>query len=314
MFTADKISTREAFGNALQRIFETNQNVVAMGADTTKQMCMEPIGKKFPGRVINIGIAEQNMMSVAAGLAATGMQVFASSYAPFMSMRACEQVRTFVAYPNLNVKVVAGMGGLSGAIDGTTHQGLEDIGIMRTIPNMKIVVPADAAATKVITMAIAKEDGPVYLRLGKSEPVSRIFNEDYQFQMGKANVLVDDGNDAAVICNGVMVARVLEARQILAEKGYKLKVIEMPCVKPLDTETVIAAAQATKAVITVEDHTIIGGLGSAVAETLIEHCPVRMKRMGIADVFTESGLYDELLDKYGLAVENIVKTVEAMAR
>jgi transketolase len=285
-----------------------------MGADTTKQMCLEPIGKRFPGRVINIGIAEQNMMSMAAGMAATGMQVFTTSYACFMSMRACEQVRTFIAYPNLNVKIVAGMGGLSGAVDGATHQGLEDIGIMRTIPNMKIVVPADAASTEIITAAIAKEDGPVYLRLGKGSPVARVFDEDYQFQMGKANVLIDDGNDAVVICNGVMVARVLEARQLLMENGFKLKVIEMPCIKPLDTETVIRAAQATGVVITVEDHNIIGGLGSAVAETLSENHPVRLKRLGVADIFTESGPYDELLDKYGLSIENIIKTVEAMVR
>jgi transketolase len=241
------------------------------------------------------------------------MRVFAGSYAPFTCMRACEQVRTFIAYPNLNVTVVGGMGGLSGAVDGVTHQGLEDIGIMRTIPNMKILVPADAAATAVITKALAKVKGPAYLRLGKG-PVRKVFDADYQFEMGKANVLYDDGNDATVICNGVMVARVLEARQILAEKGYKLKVIEMPCVKPLDNETVICAVQATKVVITVEDHQIIGGLGSAVAETLSENYPVRLKRMGIKDVFTESGPHDELLDKYGLAVEDIVKTVEAMVR
>jgi transketolase len=312
MLTMDEISTREAFGRALLRIAEADPNVIAIGADTVKTMMMGIMAKKYPDRVFNVGIAEQNMMSIAAGMAATGMQVFVASYAPFVSMRACEQVRTFIAYPNLNVKVVGGMGGLSGAIDGTTHQGLEDIGIMRTIPNMKIVIPADAAATAVITTAIAKEDGPVYLRLGKGSPVRKVFKEDYKFQMGKANVLYDDGNDATMICNGVMVARVLEARQVLAEKGYKLKVIEVPCVKPLDNETVIQAAQATKVVITVEDHTIIGGLGSAVAETLSENCPVRLKRMGIGDVFTESGPHDELLDKYGLSVENIVKTVEAM--
>jgi transketolase len=311
MFTMDEISTRQAFCKALLRIAEANPNVVAIGGDTNKNMGLTPMEKKYPERVLNIGIAEQNMMSVAAGLAATGMQVFAASYAPFLTMRACEQVRTFVAYTNLNVKIIAGMGGLSGGLDGTTHQGLEDIGIMRTIPNMKILVPADAAATEVIAAAMAQEYGPAYLRLGKG-PVRKVFDVDYQFQMGKANVLSDDGNDAVVICNGVAVARVLEARQILAEKGYKLKVIEMPCVKPLDGEAVIQAVQATKAVITVEDHNIIGGLGSAVAETLSENCPVRLKRMGIADVFTESGPYDELLDKYGLAVENIVKTVEAM--
>jgi transketolase len=313
MFTMDDISTREAFGRALLRIAEENSNVVAIGADTTKNICMDLMEKKYPDRVINIGIAEQNMMLVAAGLAATGMQVFTGSYAPFISMRACEQVRTFIAYPNLNVKIVGAKAGLSGDVEGVTHQGLEDVGIMRTIPNMKIVVPADAAATASITAAIAKEDGPVYLRLGAGR-VRKVFDADYQFEIGKANILYDDGNDATVICNGVMVARVLDARQILMEKGYKLKVIEMPCVKPLDREAVIQASQATGVVITAEDHTIIGGLGSAVAETLSENCPVRLKRLGIADVFTESGPHDELLDKYGLAVENIVKTVEAMVR
>jgi transketolase len=191
---------------------------------------------------------------------------------------------------------------------------LEDVGIMRTIPNMKILVPADAAATAVITAAMAKDNGPVYLRLGKSNPVRKVFDENYRFEMGKANLLSDEGNDAAVICNGVAVARVLDAQAMLAEKGYKLKVIEMPCVKPLDTEAVIQAAQATGAVITVEDHNIIGGLGSAVAETLSENCPVRLKRMGIADVFTESGSHDDLLDKYGLAVKNIVNTVATMVK
>jgi transketolase len=307
MFAMDKISTRDAFGNALLRIADADPKVIAIGADTTKSVGMGPMGKKYPDRVFNIGIAEQNMMAIAAGLAATGMQVYAASYAPFVSMRACEQVRTFIAYPDLNVKIVVGMGGLSGSIDGTTHQGLEDIGIMRTIPNMKILVPADAVSTEVITETVAKMDGPMYLRLGKG-PGRKVFDEDYQFQMGKAIVLCDDGNDATLICNGAAVARVLEARRALAEKGYKLKVIEMPCVKPLDTETVICAAQATGVVITVEDHNIIGGLGSAVAET------VRLKRMGIADVFTESAPHEELLDKYGLAVENIVKTVEVMLR
>jgi transketolase len=314
MFPMDKISTRAAFGQTLARIAAENPDVIAIGADTTKSLSMNFMEEKYPDRVFNIGIAEQNMMAVAAGMAATGMQVYAGSYAPFTCMRAVEQVRTFIAYTNLDVKVIGAMGGLSGAIDGTTHQGLEDIGIMRTIPNMKILVPADAASTAVITAALAKDYGPAYLRLGKGSPVCKVFNENYQFQMGKANVLYDDGNDAAVICNGVMVARVLEARQILMEKGYKVKVIEMPCVKPLDTETVIRAAQATGAVITVEDHNIIGGLGSAVAETLSENCPVKLKRMGIADVFTESGTHDELLDKYGLSVENIVKIVEAMVR
>jgi transketolase len=314
MFEMDEISTRVAFGQALLRIAAKNPNVIAIGADTTKSMSMNIMEKEYSDRVINIGIAEQNMMAVAAGMAATGMQVYAGSYAPFTCMRAVEQVRTFIAYTNLDVKVIGGMGGLSGAIDGTTHQGLEDIGIMRTIPNIKIFVPVDAAATAVITAAMAKDYGPAYLRLGKGSPMRKVFDENYRFEIGKANVLYDDGNDAVVICNGVMVARVLEARQILMEKGFKLKVIEMPCVKPLDTEAVIKAAQATGVVITVEDHQIIGGLGSAVAETLSEGCPVRLKRMGVADVFTESAPHDELLDKYGLSVRNIVATVETMVR
>jgi transketolase len=311
MFTMDKISTRQAFGQVLLQLAEENPKVVAIGADTTKSMGMGLMSEKYPDRVIDVGIAEQNMMAVAAGLAATGMQVYAASYAPFTCMRASEEVRTFISYPNLNVKIIAGMGGLSGSIEGVTHQGLEDVGIMRTIPNMKVLVPADAAAATVITAAMAKDAGPAYLRLGKG-PVQKVFGADYQFEMGKANILIDDGADAAVICNGIAVVRVLEAQQILKEKGYKLKVIEMPCVKPLDSETVICAAQATGVVITVEDHQIIGGLGSAVAETLSENYPVRLKRMGIADVFTESAPHDELLDKYGLSVANIVKTVETM--
>jgi transketolase len=312
MFAMDQISTRDAFGQVLLRIAEEDPKVVAIGADTTKTMCMGQMKKRYPDRVIDVGIAEHNMMSVAAGLAATGMRVFAGSYAPFTCMRACEQVRTFIAYPNLNVTVVGGMGGLSGSIEGVTHQGLEDIGIMRTISNMKILVPADAAAAAAITEAIAKEDGPAYLRLGKG-PVRKIFDEDYQFQMGKANVLYDDGDDAALICNGVAVARVLAARRLLAQQGYKLKVIEMPCVKPLDSAAIIQAAQQTRVVVTVEEHNIIGGLGSAVAETLSENCPVKLKRVGIPDIFTESAPHDQLLDKYGLAVENIVQTVVAMA-
>jgi transketolase len=309
MFTMDKISNREAFGRVLLHLAEENPNVIGIGADTTTSLGMGPMAKQYPDRVINIGIAEQNMMAVAAGLAATGMEVYVGFYAPFTCMRALEQARTFIAYPNLNVKIAGGMGGSSGAVEGVTHQCLEDVGIMRTIANMKVFVPADAAATEVITMA--KDHGPAYLRLGKG-PVRKVSDQDYRFEIGKANVLYDDGDDATVICNGVMVVRVLEARQALAERGYKLKVIEMPCVKPLDSETVIRAAQATSVVITVEDHNIFGGLGSAVAETLSENCPARLKRMGFADVFAESGTQDEILDKYGLAVEDIVKTVEAM--
>lgn len=290
-----------------------NENMIAIGADTTKSMGMAQMEMKYPDRVINIGIAEQNMMAVSAGAASAGLQVFAASYAPFICMRACEQIRTFIAYPNLDVKIIGGLGGLSGNVEGVTHQGLEDIGIMRTIPNMKIVVPSDAASTEVITQAIAKENGPVYLRLGRG-PVQKVFDENYKFQMGKANMMIEEGTDAAIICNGVAVARVLQAHQLLTEKGYHVKVIEMPCVKPIDAEAIIHAAAATRVIITVEEHNIIGGLGSAVAEVLSENFPVLLKRIGIEDIFTESAPHEELLDKYGLSVENIAQTVERLIR
>lgn len=311
MFIMDDISTRDAFGNALLKIADRNDKVIAIGADTTKSMGMAKMEEKYPDRVYNIGIAEQNMMSVAAGAASAGMQVFAASYAPFVSMRACEQVRTFIAYPNLNVKIVSGLSGLSGNIEGVTHQGLEDVGIMRTIPNLKIVIPADAASTEIITEEISKTNCPVYLRLGRG-PVPKVFDEHYKFQIGKANVLVNNGTDVVIICNGVAVSRVLEAHKILSEKGYKIQIIEMPCVKPLDTEVVIKAAKETKGVVTVEEHSIIGGLGSAVAEVLSENCPTKLKRIGIEDIFTESAPHDELLDKYGLSVDNIINTVQTV--
>ncbi len=313
MSIMDKISTRDAFGNALLRIAENDENVVAIAADTTKSMGYGPMEKKFPERVINVGIAEQNMMTAAAGLASVGNLVFAASYAPFTCMRALEGVRTFIAYPNLNVKVVGGLGGLSGNIEGVTHQGLEDVGIMRCIPNMTIVVPADAASTEVITEEIAKNYGPAYIRLGRGS-VPMIFDENYKFQIGKANVLKASGNDAVVICNGTAVSRVLEAEKLLAEKGYDVQVVEMPCVKPIDAEVIIKAAGETGAVITAEEHNIIGGLGSAVAEVLGEYKPTLMKRLGIGDIFTESGPHDELLDKYGLAVKTIISEVENLIK
>jgi transketolase len=305
----DEISTRDAFGNALLRIAEQNENVIAIAADTSKSMGFNDMQAKFPERVINIGIAEQNMMAAAAGAAAVGNLVFAASYAVFTCMRACEQVRTFIAYPNLNVKVVGGLGGLSGNVEGVTHQGIEDIGIMRSIPNMTVVVPADAASTEVIVEEIAKHYGPAYIRLGRG-PVPKVFDENYKFELGKANMLKETGKDAAIICNGVMVGRCIEAERILASKGYDVKLIEMPCVKPIDKDIIIQAAKETGVIITVEEHNIIGGLGSAVAEVIGESQPVLLKRVGIKDIFPESGPHDKLLDKYGLSVEDIVTAVE----
>ncbi|MDR0294158.1 MAG: transketolase family protein [Oscillospiraceae bacterium] len=308
MIQYDKISSRDAFGNALLRIAEENPLLVGIGADTTKSMGMQKLSEKYPERVINIGIAEQNMTAVAAGMAATGFQVYAASYAPFSTLRAAEQVRTFIAYPNLDVKIVGGLGGLSGNIEGVTHQGLEDVAVMRSIPNMTVVIPADAASTEVITEEIARIRGPVYLRLGRGA-VEKVFDAGYRFQIGKANVLKADGSDAAIICNGAVVARALRAAQLLDANGVKARVIEMPCVKPIDADAVVESAAATGAVITVEEHNIIGGLGSAVAEVLGGRRPSPLLRIGIEDIFTESAPHNDLLDRYGFRPEDMAARI-----
>jgi len=306
--TYDSISTRDAFGNALLRIAEADPMVAAIGADTTSSMGMKPMAEKYPERVFNCGIAEQNMTAIAAGMAATGFQVYAASYAPFSTLRAAEQVRTFIAYPNLDVKIIGGLGGLSGNIEGVTHQGLEDIAIMRAIPNMTVVVPADAASTEAITAELSKKKGPAYLRLGRG-PVIKVFDGSYRFMIGKANVVKPDGDDVAVICNGAIVARVLETAKMLETQGYGVRVIEMPCVKPLDEEAVIHAAKSVRAVVTVEEHNVIGGLGGAVAETLCSRYPAPLLRIGVDDIFTESAPHGQLLDKYGFKPDHMAEKI-----
>jgi len=313
MIEYDNISTRDAFGDALLRIADRDPMVVGIGADTTTSMGLKKFADKYPQRVINIGIAEQNMTAVAAGMAATGFKVFATSYAPFSTLRAAEQVRTFIAYPNLNVIIVGGLGGLSGNIEGVTHQGLEDVGVMRLIPNMTVVVPCDAAATMVITDEISKIEGPVYLRLGRG-PVEKIFDEDYSFKIGKANILDPEGSDAAVICNGAIVGRVLRAKKLLEKEGYGLRVVEMPCVKPIDKDAIIDAAQACGKIVTIEEHNVLGGLGGAVAEVLCDFYPAPLLRIGIDDVFTESAPHDELLDKYGFRPERIAERIRGFIK
>lgn len=306
----DKDSTRVAFGNALLRVAEQDETVMYVAADTLKSVGGAPMHKKFPARAINVGIAEQNMALMGAGMAASGAKVFIATYATFASMRICEQIRTFICYPNLDVKIIAGLSGLSGGQEGVTHQGTEDVGVLRSIPNLVIVEPADAASTEVITEAIAKHKGPVYMRIGRNAS-PKVFDSDYKFEIGKANVLVDKGNDAAIFTTGAAVFRALEAEKLLAEKGYKVKVIEMPTIKPLDEEAVLNAAKATGLVFTTEDHNIIGGLGSAVAEVLAEKLPTKVERIGLIDEFAESGEHEELLDKYHLLPREIADRVIA---
>lgn len=306
----DKKSTRVAFGDALLRMADENPNIMYVAADTLKSVGGAQMAKKYPDRAINVGIAEQNMALMGAGMAASGAKVFIATYATFASMRICEQIRTFICYPNLDVKIVAGLSGLSGGQEGTTHQGIEDVGVLRSIPNLVIVEPADAASTEVITEAITKYEGPVYMRIGRNASPT-VFDENYKFEIGKANPLVDKGDDAVIFTTGAAVRRALDAEKLLAEDGYKVKVIEMPTIKPLDEEAVLAAAKATGLVFTTEDHNVIGGLGSAVSELLSDKLPTKVERIGIDDVFTESGEHEDLLDKYNLAPKHIAEVVKA---
>jgi len=306
----DKESTRVAFGNALLRMADEDDTIMYVAADTLKSVGGTQMKQKYPDRALNIGIAEQNMALMGAGMAASGAKVFVATYAAFASMRICEQIRTFICYPNLDVKIVGGLSGLSGGQEGTTHQGIEDVGVLRSIPNLVIAEPADAASTEVITEAITKYKGPVYMRIGRNASPT-VFDDTYKFEIGKANYLIDKGKDAAIFATGAAVKRALDAEKILAAEGYKIKVIEMPCIKPVDEEAVIAAAKATGLVFTAEDHNIIGGLGSVVSEVLSEKYPTKVERIGIRDRFTESADHEELLDKYCLHPRDIADCVIA---
>ena len=303
-------NTRNAFGEAILELVLEGKDIIAVCADTEKSMKLNFLKEKYPQRVINVGIAEQNMMMVAAGVASTGKIVFAASYAMLNSMRALEQIRTFIAYPFLNVKIISGLSGLTGGMEGVTHQSIEDMAIMRSIPDMVVLAPADYYSTKVIIKRVAEYKGPVYIRIGRKDTPD-IFDKDYQFEIGKANEL-KEGKDACVIASGLIVDRAIKAVNVLKEKGYTVRFLEMPSIKPIDKDAIIKAAHETGRIITVEDHNIIGGLGSAVAEVLVENFPVKMKRIGINDTFAESAKYSDLLDKYNLSISNIVEQVEKL--
>ena len=308
----DKISTRDAFGDVLADLAAKDEHIVYLAGDT-----MSVGGKKFhgqcPERALNVGIAEQNMALMGAGMATCGAKVFVATYAVFASMRMLEQVRTFIAYPNLDVKIIAGMGGLSGGEEGVTHQGTEDISIMRSIPNMAVVVAADAASTTVITKVIAGYKGPLYLRLGKNA-FPKVFDENYKFEIGKANVMESEGKDAAIICNGMVVSECVRAQKILLQNGYSVKLIEMPCVKPIDRDTIIWAAKESGLLITVEDNNILGGLGGTVAEVVSETSGAVLNRMGLKDCYAESGNESDLLNKYGLSADAIADKVKTLIK
>ncbi len=304
MADVKKIATRESYGNALASLGK-EYDIVVLDADLSKSTKTDTFKKEFPERFINMGIAEQNMMSTAAGLASCGKVVFASSFAMFAAGRAFEQIRNSICYPNLNVKIGATHAGISVGEDGATHQCLEDIGIMRTIPNMVIINPADDVEARAAVKAAVLHDGPVYLRFGRlAVPV--LYDEaDYKFEIGKG-VLLQDGSDVSIVATGLMVEPAIEAAKLLAEEGISARVINIHTIKPIDRDILVKAAKETGAVVTCEEHNIIGGLGSAVAEVLCEEAPVPMERVGVKDAFGKSGVPADLLKEYGLTAADIV--------
>lgn len=304
------IATRDAYGQALAELGATNDKVVVLDADLSKSTKTNDFKKLFPERFFNIGIAEQNLMGTAAGFAATGKIPFASSFAVFAVGRAYDQIRNSIAYPRLNVKIAATHAGLTVGEDGGSHQMLEDIALMRAVPNMTVIVPADGVETRQAVLAAAAYDGPVYIRLGRPK-VPVLFGEDYEFEIGKG-VVLRDGSDVTLVATGIMVSKAVEAAETLAAEGINAAVVNISTIKPLDDALLVAMAQKTGAVVTCEEHNIYGGLGSAVAEVLVENCPVPMARVGVEDSFGESGLPDQLLEKYGLTVDNIVKKAKAV--
>lgn len=302
---ADKVATREAYGRALAEFGET-YDIVVLDADLSKSTKTDTFKQKFPDRFINMGIAEANMMSTAAGLAATGKTVFASSFAMFAAGRAFEQVRNSIAYPNLNVKIGATHAGISVGEDGASHQCLEDLALMRVLPNMVVLNPADEAESILAVEAAIKHDGPVYLRFGRLAVPKLFARSTYQFEIGKGVQLID-GSDVTIIATGLMVPEAIEAQKLLQNDGISARVINMASIKPIDREMIVKAAQETGAIVTAEEHNVIGGLGSAVAETLCETCPVPLLRVGTQDKFGKSGKPAILLEEYGLTAANIAQ-------
>jgi transketolase len=305
------IATRQAFGQELVEIGKERNDFVVMDADIAKSCSTDLFHKAFPERSYNFGIAEQNFMAIAAGYATTGTKVFAATYSVFASMRACEQVRTFICYPNLDVRIIASHGGLQVGADGATHQAIEDIGIMRSIPNMTIIQPADGTSAKLAARAVMDYKGPVYIRLLRN-PSPILFDENYKFEIGKAVELRNYGTDMTLIGTGAMVIKTLEAAEKLKEEGINVRVLEIHTLKPIDQEAIIKAAKETGGIVTVEDHNIFGGLGSAVAEVLSENYPTFLKRVAIPDVFGESGDSESLYEHYGMGVRDIINSAKGI--
>ena len=309
----EKQATREAYGQALEELGAVRQDVVVLDADLSKSTKTSVFQAKYPERFFNAGIAEQNLMGLVAGFAAAGKVPFASTFAVFATGRAYDQIRNSICYPRLNVKIAATHAGITVGEDGGSHQALEDINLMRGLPNMTVLVPADGPEAKNAVKAAADYEGPVYIRLGRSG-VPTITDADVPFVIGKGRVM-REGADVTLIGCGMMVAKALEAADVLAAEGVNAAVIDMSTIKPIDRELIVEWAKKTGAIVTAEEHNVIGGLGSAVAEVLVEEVLVPMERVGIEDVFGESGTGGELVEKYRLTAEHIVeKAKRAIAR
>jgi len=304
---------REAYGLALKEVGETNPRIVVLDSDVSHSTKTIYFGRAFPDRFFNFGIQEANMMDAAAGLAAVGLIPFVNTFSFLASLRAAEQVRTSIAYNRLNVKIVGSYAGLSDSYDGASHQSVFDLAVMRSMPNITVIVPSDRLETRQAVRVVAEMDGPVYLRICRN-PVPDIFWGGYSFRIGPANLL-RSGGDATILVTGVLVQRAFDAAAVLAAEGIQCRVMQFPTLKPLDAEAIKVASEETGALVTVEEHNIIGGLGSAVAEVLGAVAPAPLERVGIADTFAESGDYEQLLDKYGMSVEDVIAAVRrAMAR
>ena len=300
-----KIATRASYGEALAELGSENENVVVLDADLSGATKTSVFAKKFPDRFFDVGIAEQDLMGTATGMATFGKIPYVSTFAVFAAGRAYDQVRNTIAHTNSNVKICATHAGITVGEDGATHQMLEDIGMMKAIPNMTVICPSDDTQTKWIIKEISKIDGPVYVRLSRlATPV--IYEEDDQFEIGKG-VQIGNGTDATIIATGVTVAEALKAQEILKGRGIDVRVVDMHTIKPIDKELIIKCAKETKRIITIEDHSTIGGLGSSVCDVLSENYPTKVEKMGINDKFGESGKAEELMRFYGIDAQTIVE-------
>ena len=303
-----KKATRDAYGEALAELGKINNKVVVLDADLSKSTKTVTFQKAFPDRFINVGIAEADLIGTAAGLSTAGMIPFASTFAMFAAGRAFEQIRNTVAYPKLNVKICPTHSGITVGEDGGSHQSIEDLALMRAIPGMVVLSPADATETKKMIFAAAEYYGPVYVRLGRL-PVEDIFDDSYEFKIGVANTLAE-GTDVTIAATGLVVNEAIEAAKILKEEGINARVLNFGTIKPLDGGALKKAATETKFIVTIEEHSVIGGLGGAVAEFVSENCPTKVIRMGVMDRFGESGKGEEMLEKFNLTAKDIVKKVK----